>query len=215
MATYSHGAKWTRRARDVFVHARPHTQWQYKRVHAVHCDLQGQRCLHSTSVVSPSELRCRSCSIERRPLCCDRCVNDVINYTVEPGFAAPDGSTRLPMTCTLDKRSPPFCLVGPVKNCGPPLALSGATSISDVAYVMWPNQVEYQCRDGYQLDGEWGKVSDINNTNMFFLSACTLDGLSVLKSPCVRVMWYRTRRGFGNEFVIDVSCVWRLVAVLI
>ena len=111
----------------------------------------------------------------------------MINYTVEPGFAAPDGSTRLPMTCTLDGWSPPFYLVGPVKNCGPPLAVSAATSISDVAYVMWPNQVAYQCRDGYWLDGEWGNVSDINNTNMFFLSACTLDDLSVLKRPCVAV----------------------------
>ena len=82
---------------DVYVRVRPHTRWRCKQVHVVYCDLPGQRCLHSTFIVSPSELRCRSCSIARRPLCCDRCANDVINYTVEPGFAAAGMESSFPL----------------------------------------------------------------------------------------------------------------------
>ena len=61
-------------------------------------------------------------------------------------------------------------------------------------FVEYPNQVEYQCHEGYSLDGKWGNVSDVNNTNMFFLSACTLDGFfsqswRIPVFPC-HVVWH-------------------------
>ena len=132
-------AIWTRRAHDLHVHVRPHTQWHCKHVHAVHCDLPGQQCFHSTFVVSPRKLRCRSCTPS--PLlgqvcrCCDQ-LHGGAWFRCAAWFnaAARDMFNGY--------------MVGPVKNCGPPLAVSAATPISDVACVMWPNQVECQCRDG-------------------------------------------------------------------
>eukprot|EP00450_Noctiluca_scintillans_P001620 CAMPEP_0194485878 /NCGR_PEP_ID=MMETSP0253-20130528/6727_1 /TAXON_ID=2966 /ORGANISM="Noctiluca scintillans" /LENGTH=1972 /DNA_ID=CAMNT_0039325899 /DNA_START=10 /DNA_END=5925 /DNA_ORIENTATION=+ len=118
--------------------------------------------------------------------------NDVITYTVESGFQATDGSTKLAVSCTSDGEWAPFHLVGPIlmpfSTCGSPLAFSTASLISDVMFVEYPNQVFYKCHDGYSLDGKWGNASNVSYTNMRFASSCTLDGFfSVLENPCVPV----------------------------